>query len=76
MAHRSQPININRCGRRGEGINKMTVQKFWKWTNYILVEGGGGFNKSPKVLEMDLQYFGGGGGGAIILVQNGYLSQC
>ena len=59
MAHRSQPIDINRCG--GEGVNKMKVQKCWKWTYKILVGGGEGVNKMKvqKCLEMDLQYFCG-----------------
>ena len=43
MAHRSQPININRC--RG-GVNKMKVQKYWKWTYNILVWGREEVNKT------------------------------
>ena len=34
------------------------VQKCWKWTYNILVGRGGKQNRSPKMLEMDLDYFG------------------
>ena len=45
-------------GERGDGVNKMKVQKCWKWTCNIFV---GQQNKSPEVLDMDLQYFWGEG---------------
>ena len=50
-------FDINVWGR--EGVNKMKVQKCWKWTYNISV--GGLTNESPKVLGMNLKYLMGDG---------------